>query len=194
MCIEEHNNYAVEFINACETIKKTLPGAKVSGGVSNLSFAFRGMDKVREAMHSVFLYHTIKVGMDMGIVNAGFLTVYDDIPKDLLQLCEDAVWNRDPDVTEKLLEYAKAHSKDAKKDEDQEEWRTWPVTERITHALVKGIMKYIVEDTEEARNDKEKYPRALNVIEGPLMAGMNVVGDLFGKGKMFLPQVIRSAR
>lgn len=152
------------------------------------------MDKVREAMHSVFLYHTVKAGMDMGIVNAGFLTVYDDIPKDLLQLCEDAVWNRDPDVTEKLLEYAKAHSKDAKKDEDLEEWRTWPVNERITHALVKGIMKFILEDTEEARLNKEKYPRALHVIEGPLMDGMNVVGDLFGKGKMFLPQVIRSAR
>ncbi|KAK4513748.1 Protein phosphatase methylesterase 1 [Mucor velutinosus] len=192
--MEEHNNYAVEFINACKGIKETLPGAKISGGVSNLSFAFRGMDKVREAMHSVFLYHTTKVGMDMGIVNAGFLTVYDDIPKDLLQLCEDAVWNRDPEVTEKLLDYAKAHSKDAKKDEDLEEWRAWPVTERISHALVKGIMKYIVEDTEEARLDKEKYPRSLNVIEGPLMAGMNVVGDLFGKGKMFLPQVIRSAR
>ncbi|KAI8063784.1 methionine synthase [Gongronella butleri] len=192
--MEEHNNYAVEFIEACRGIKRDLPGAKISGGVSNLSFAFRGMDKVREAMHSVFLFHTVQVGMDMGIVNAGFLTVYDDIPKDLLQLCEDAVWNRDPDVTEKLLEYAKAHSKDAKKDEDQEEWRTWPVTERISHALVKGIMKHILEDTEEARQDKEKYPRALNVIEGPLMSGMNVVGDLFGKGKMFLPQVIRSAR
>lgn len=192
--MEEHNNYAVEFIEACRGIKETLPGAKISGGVSNLSFAFRGMDKVREAMHSVFLYHTVKVGMDMGIVNAGFLTVYDDIPKDLLQLCEDAVWNRDPEVTEKLLDYAKAHSKDAKKDEDLEEWRAWSVTERISHALVKGIMKYIVEDTEEARLDKEKYPRSLNVIEGPLMAGMNVVGDLFGKGKMFLPQVIRSAR
>ncbi|KAI9316377.1 methionine synthase [Dichotomocladium elegans] len=192
--MEEHNNYAVEFIEACREIKQTLPGAKISGGVSNLSFAFRGMDKVREAMHSVFLFHAVKAGMDMGIVNAGFLTVYDDIPKDLLKLCEDAVWNRDPEVTEKLLEYAKAHSKDAKKEEDQEEWRTWPVTQRITHALVKGIMKYIVEDTEEARLDKEKYPRALNVIEGPLMSGMDVVGDLFGKGKMFLPQVIRSAR
>ncbi|KAG2172229.1 hypothetical protein INT43_004770 [Umbelopsis isabellina] len=192
--MEEHNNYAVEFIEATRMIKETLPGAKISGGVSNLSFAFRGMDKVREAMHSVFLYHTIKVGMDMGIVNAGFLTVYDDIPKDLLQLCEAAVWNKDPDVTEKLLEYAKAHSKDAKKDEDEEEWRSRPVTQRISYALVKGIMKYILEDTEEARQDKTKYPRALNVIEGPLMDGMNVVGDLFGKGKMFLPQVIRSAR
>ncbi|GAA5795640.1 hypothetical protein HPULCUR_001002 [Helicostylum pulchrum] len=192
--MEEHNNYGVEFINACIGIKKNLRGAKISGGVSNLSFAFRGMDKVREAMHSVFLYHAVKVGMDMGIVNAGFLTVYDDIPKDLLKLCEDAVWNRDPEVTEKLLDYAKLHSKDAKKDEDLEEWRAWPVTARISHALVKGIMKFIVEDTEEARIDKEKYPRSLNVIEGPLMAGMSVVGDLFGKGKMFLPQVIRSAR
>ncbi|KAJ8661197.1 methionine synthase [Lichtheimia ornata] len=192
--MEEHNNYAVEFIEACRMIKERLPGAKISGGVSNLSFAFRGMDKVREAMHSVFLFHTVKAGMDMGIVNAGFLTVYDDIPKDLLQLCEDAVWNRDPDVTEKLLEYAKAHSKDAKKDDEEEEWRTWAVNDRISHALVKGIMKYILEDTEEARQNKEKYPRALNVIEGPLMDGMNVVGDLFGKGKMFLPQVIRSAR
>ncbi|KAI9271609.1 methionine synthase [Phascolomyces articulosus] len=192
--MEEHNNYGVEFIQAISDIKRTLPGAKISGGVSNLSFAFRGMDKVREAMHSVFLYHAVKAGMDMGIVNAGFLTVYDDIPKDLLELCENAVWNKDPEVTEKLLEYAKSHSKDAKKEEDQEEWRTWPVTQRITHALVKGIMKFILEDTEEARSDKEKYPRALNVIEGPLMDGMNVVGDLFGKGKMFLPQVIRSAR
>ncbi|KAI8992259.1 methionine synthase [Pilobolus umbonatus] len=192
--MEEHNNYGVEFIEACREIKRTLPGAKISGGVSNLSFAFRGMDKVREAMHSVFLYHAVKAGMDMGIVNAGFLTVYDDIPKDLLKLCEDALWNRDSEVTEKLLDYAKAHSKDAKKDEDLEEWRSWPVTQRITHSLVKGIMKHVVEDTEEARLDKVKYPRALNVIEGPLMDGMNVVGDLFGKGKMFLPQVIRSAR
>ncbi|KAI9360177.1 methionine synthase [Pilaira anomala] len=184
--MEEHNNYGVEFINACIGIKKTLPGAKISGGVSNLSFAFRGMDKVREAMHSVFLYHAVRAGMDMGIVNAGFLAVYDDIPKDLLQLCEDALWNRDPEVTEKLLDYAKLHSKDAKKDEDLEEWRAWSVSERISHALVKGIMKYIVEDTEEARQDKQKYPRSLNVIEGPLMAGMSVVGDLFGKGKIYI--------
>ncbi|KAI7858550.1 methionine synthase [Circinella umbellata] len=190
--MEEHNNYAVEFINVITEIKRTLPGAKISGGVSNLSFAFRGMDKVREAMHSVFLYHAVKVGMDMGIVNAGFLTVYDDIPKDLLELCENAVWNRDPEVTEKLLDYAKAHSKDAKKEEDQEEWRTWPVTERITHSLVKGIMKYILEDTEEARLNKEKYPRALNVIEGPLMDGMNVVGDLFGKENLHVVMTIYS--
>ncbi|KAI8056297.1 methionine synthase [Gilbertella persicaria] len=188
--MEEHNNYAVEFIEACRAIKATLPGAKISGGVSNLSFAFRGMDKVREAMHSVFLYHTVKSGMDMGIVNAGFLTVYDDIPKDLLRLCEDAVWNRDSEVTEKLLDYAKAHSKDAKKDEDLEEWRNWSVTDRISHALVKGIMKYIVEDTEEARLDKQKYPRSLNVIEGPLMAGMNIVGDLFGKGKIVMKKAV----
>ncbi|RUS16796.1 B12-dependent methionine synthase [Endogone sp. FLAS-F59071] len=192
--MDEHNNYGVEFINATREIKQTLPGAKVSGGVSNLSFSFRGQDKVREAMHSVFLYHAIKAGMDMGIVNAGFLTVYDDIPKDLLEMCENAVWNRDPESTEKLLDYAKAHSKDAKKEDDDEAWRKNNVTERLTYALVKGIMKYVVEDTEECRLDKANYPRALNVIEGPLMAGMNVVGDLFGKGKMFLPQVIRSAR
>ncbi|RUP46241.1 vitamin B12-dependent methionine synthase [Jimgerdemannia flammicorona] len=189
--MEEHNNYGVEFINATREIKRTLPGAKVSGGVSNLSFSFRGQDKVREAMHS---YHAIKAGMDMGIVNAGFLTVYDDIPKDLLEMCENALWNRDPESTEKLLEYAKSHAKGAKKDDDDEVWRRAPVTERLTYALVKGIMNYVVEDTEECRADKSKYPRALNVIEGPLMAGMNVVGDLFGKGKMFLPQVIRSAR
>ncbi|KAL1925084.1 uncharacterized protein VTP21DRAFT_4738 [Calcarisporiella thermophila] len=193
--MEEHNNYGVEFINATREIKKGCPHAKVSGGVSNLSFSFRGMDKVREAMHSVFLFHAIKAGMDMGIVNAGFLTVYDEIPKDLLQLCEDAVWNRDPEVTEKLLEYAKQHGKAGKKDDtSEEEWRKGTVEERLKHALVKGIEKYVVEDTEEARLNKEKYPRPLNVIEGPLMNGMSVVGDLFGAGKMFLPQVIKSAR
>ncbi|KAG0238891.1 hypothetical protein BGW42_000052 [Actinomortierella wolfii] len=192
--LEEHNNYAVEFIEAIKLIKANLPGAKVSGGVSNLSFSFRGMDVIREAMHSVFLYHAIKAGMDMGIVNAGFLTVYDDIPKDLLQLCEDAVWNRDPDVTEKLLAYAQANAKGGKKEAETEEWRSKPVAERLSYALVKGIVKYIVEDTEEARRDTATYPRPLNVIEGPLMNGMSIVGDLFGAGKMFLPQVIKSAR
>ncbi|CAG8445390.1 5551_t:CDS:10 [Ambispora gerdemannii] len=189
--MEEHNNYGVEFIEATRIIKKTLPGAKISGGVSNLSFAFRGMDKIREAMHSVFLYHAIKAGMDMGIVNAGFLTIYDDIPKDLLELCENAVWNRDSEVTEKILNYAQTYGKSAKREEAEEEWRNNNVQTRISHALVKGITKYIIEDTEEARL---QYERPLNVIEGPLMAGMSTVGDLFGAGKMFLPQVIKSAR
>ncbi|CAJ0845513.1 9586_t:CDS:10 [Entrophospora sp. SA101] len=157
--MEEHNNYGVEFIEAAKLIKETLPGAKISGGVSNLSFSFRGMGKIREAMHSVFLFHAIKAGLDMGIVNAGFLTIYDEIPKDLLELCENAVWNKDPDVTEKILSYAQKFGK--------------------------GNVKYIVEDTEEAGNC---------VIEGPLMDGMSTVGDLFGAGKMFLPQVIKSAR
>ncbi|CAG8591514.1 7489_t:CDS:10, partial [Ambispora leptoticha] len=180
--MEEHNNYAVEFIEATRIIKRTLPGVKVSGGVSNLSFSFRGMDKIREAMHSVFLYHAIK---------AGFLTIYDDIPKDLLELCENAVWNRDPEVTEKILNYAQIHGKSAKREETEEEWRNADVQSRISYALIKGITKYIIEDTEEARL---QYERPLNVIEGPLMAGMSTVGDLFGAGKMFLPQVIKSAR
>ncbi|KAF9584884.1 hypothetical protein BGW38_004805 [Lunasporangiospora selenospora] len=192
--MEEHNNYGVEFIESIKLIKANLPGAKISGGVSNLSFSFRGMEIIREAMHSVFLYHAIKVGMDMGIVNAGFLTVYDDIPKDLLQLCEDAVWNRDPEVTDKLLAYAAANAKGAKKEVETEEWRSRPVEERLSYALIKGIVKYIVEDTELARQDSVRYPRPLNVIEGPLMNGMSTVGDLFGAGKMFLPQVIKSAR
>ncbi|KAI8589474.1 methionine synthase [Geranomyces variabilis] len=193
--LEEHNNYAVEFIEACRMIKANLPGAKISGGVSNLSFAFRGKEVLRQAMHSVFLYHAIQAGMDMGIVNAGFLTIYDDIPKDLLEICENAVWNKDPEVTEKLLQYAETHGKDATKSaEAAEEWRNEDVEQRLKHALVKGITKYIVEDTEEARLNRDKYPRPLNVIEGPLMAGMSVVGELFGAGKMFLPQVIKSAR
>ncbi|RIA89943.1 methionine synthase [Glomus cerebriforme] len=177
--MEEHNNYGVEFIEATREIKRTLPGAKVSGGVSNLSFSFRGMDRIREAMHSVFLYHAIQAGLDMGIVNAGFLTIYDDIPKDLLELCENALWNRDPDVTEKILNYAQKHGKGAKKEADEEEWRKEDVKSRIIYALVKGITKYIIEDTEEAR---QNYSRPLEVIEGPLMSGMSVVGDLFGKG------------
>ncbi|CAG8564234.1 269_t:CDS:10, partial [Paraglomus occultum] len=189
--MEEHNNYAVEFIGATREIKQTLPGAKVSGGVSNLSFSFRGMDQVREAMHSVFLYHAIKAGMDMGIVNAGFLTIYDDIPKDLLELCENAIWNRDPDVTEKILAYVQAHGKGQKKEESEEEWRKLPIEDRISYALVKGITKFIIEDTEECRL---RLSKPLDVIEGPLMKGMSTVGDLFGAGKMFLPQVIKSAR
>ncbi|KAI8916519.1 5-methyltetrahydrofolate-homocysteine methyltransferase [Powellomyces hirtus] len=193
--LEEHNNYAVEFIESNRMIKANLPGAKISGGVSNLSFSFRGKEVLRQAMHSVFLYHTIQAGMDMGIVNAGFLTIYDDIPKDLLEICENAIWNRDPEVTEKLLHYAETHGKDATKGvEAAEEWRNDGVEGRLKYALVKGITKYIVEDTEEARLKTDQYPRPLNVIEGPLMAGMSVVGELFGAGKMFLPQVIKSAR
>ncbi|KAJ3166769.1 hypothetical protein HK101_011893 [Irineochytrium annulatum] len=193
--LEEHNNYAVEFIEVCRRIKAELPHAKISGGVSNLSFAFRGKEVIRMAMHSVFLYHAIKAGLDMGIVNAGFLTIYDDIPKDLLQICEDAVWNRDPEVTEKLLNYAASHGNDpSAKAAEEEEWRSFDVEKRLEHALVKGITKFVVEDTEEARLNKTKYPRPLNVIEGPLMSGMSIVGELFGSGKMFLPQVIKSAR
>ncbi|KAJ3409078.1 methionine synthase [Chytriomyces confervae] len=193
--MEEHNGYALEFINVCYRIKAELPHAKISGGVSNLSFSFRGKEALRMAMHSVFLYHTIKGGMDMGIVNAGFLTIYDDIPKDLLQICEDAVWNRDSDVTEKLLKYAEQHGGAAAKSvEEEEAWRQMDVEGRLSHALVKGITKYVVADTEEARQNRTRYPRPLNVIEGPLMSGMSTVGELFGSGKMFLPQVIKSAR
>ncbi|ORY00126.1 methionine synthase-like protein [Basidiobolus meristosporus CBS 931.73] len=192
--MEEHNHYAVEFIEAARMIKATLPGAKISGGVSNISFSFRGKEAIRQAMHSVFLFHAIKAGLDMGIVNSGFLTIYDDIPKDLLEICENAVHDLDPNSTEKLLEYAEKHGKVAGKVTDAEEWREQDVTSRLSYALVKGITKYIVEDTEEARLDKGKYPRPLNVIEGPLMDGMNIVGQLFGSGKMFLPQVIKSAR
>ncbi|XP_044532254.1 methionine synthase [Gracilinanus agilis] len=192
--MEEHNLYAVNFINAIKTIKETLPGAKISGGLSNLSFSFRGMEAIREAMHGVFLYHAIKFGMDMGIVNAGNLPVYDDIHKDLLQLCEDLIWNKDPEATEKLLRYAQTHGTGGKKAIQTDEWRNGPIEERLEYALVKGIEKHIVEDTEEARMKKDKYPRPLNIIEGPLMNGMKVVGDLFGAGKMFLPQVIKSAR
>ncbi|XP_031566695.1 methionine synthase-like [Actinia tenebrosa] len=192
--IEEHNNYGKYFIEAAKIIKQTLPGARVSGGLSNFSFSFRGMDTIREAMHSVFLYHAIKVGLDMAIVNAGMLPVYDDIESGLLQLCEDLLWNRDPDATEKLLLLAQSMGAGAKKQVITDEWRNCPVEERLEHALVKGIDKFVVEDTEEARLCTEKYPRPLNVIEGPLMKGMGVVGDLFGAGKMFLPQVIKSAR
>ncbi|MFZ3013881.1 MAG: methionine synthase, partial [Nitrospira sp.] len=189
--IDEHNNYAINFIEATRWIKQHLPGAKVSGGISNISFSFRGNNVVREAMHAAFLYHAIKAGLDMGIVNAGQLAVYEEIPKDLLELVEDVLLNRRSDATERLVNFAetvKAKGKAAVKDD---EWRQGTVEERLSHALVKGITDYIDQDTEEAR---QKYPKPLEVIEGPLMAGMNIVGDLFGSGKMFLPQVVKSAR
>jgi 5-methyltetrahydrofolate--homocysteine methyltransferase len=189
--IEEHNNYAIDFIRTTEWIKENLPHAKVSGGVSNLSFSFRGNDHVREAIHSVFLYYAIAKGMDMGIVNAGMIEVYEEIDKTLLELVEDLIFNRRPDSTERLIAYAEAVKGGDKKPEEEQEWRKAPVEERLRHALVKGIVEYVVEDTEEAR---QKYPAPLSVIEGPLMDGMNVVGDLFGAGKMFLPQVVKSAR
>ena len=192
--IEEHNNYGKDFIEATKMIKDLCPGCRVSGGVSNFSFSFRGKEFIREAMHSVFLYHAIRLGMDMGIVNAGCLPVYDDIPKDLLRLCEDLLWNLDPEGTEKLLEYAQNNAPGAKSEQVVDEWRGKQVEERLEYSLVKGIDKFVVEDTEEARCNKELYPRPLNVIEGPLMKGMSIVGDLFGAGKMFLPQVIKSAR
>jgi 5-methyltetrahydrofolate--homocysteine methyltransferase len=189
--IEEHNNYAVDFIAATKWIKENLPHAKVSGGVSNISFSFRGNDPVREAMHSVFLFYAIKAGMDMGIVNAGMLMVYDDIPKDLLERVEDVLLNRRPDATERLVEFAETVKAKGKVKEVDNAWRNTPVEERLKHALVHGITEFIDVDTEEARQQSEK---PLHVIEGPLMAGMNVVGDLFGSGKMFLPQVVKSAR
>ncbi len=189
--IEEHNNYAVDFIKATRWIKNNLPGARVSGGVSNISFSFRGNDRVREAMHSAFLYHAIKAGLDMGIVNAGQLEVYEEIPKDLLELVEDVLLNRRPDSTERLVEFAETIKSKGKVQEKDLEWRTWPVNKRLSHALIKGIVEFIDEDTEEAR---QLVDRPLQVIEGPLMDGMNIVGDLFGSGKMFLPQVVKSAR
>ena len=189
--IEEHNNYAVDFIEATREIKTTCPHCRVSGGVSNVSFSFRGNNPIREAMHSVFLYHAIKAGMDMGIVNAGMMTVYDDIPPDLLKLVEDVILNRKDDATEKLITFAESYKSEGKKQVENLAWREQPVEKRLEHALVKGIVDYIVEDTEEAR---QSTTRPLDVIEGPLMDGMNVVGDLFGEGKMFLPQVVKSAR
>jgi 5-methyltetrahydrofolate--homocysteine methyltransferase len=192
--IEEHNNYAVDFIRATHWIKQHLPHAKVSGGVSNISFSFRGNEPVRRAMHTAFLYHAIKAGMDMGIVNAGQIDVYDEIPKDLLELVEDVLLNRRDNATERLVEYAeKLKAKGGGKAVEKEDaaWRSAPVAERLKHALVKGIAEFIDEDTEEAR---QQYAKPLEVIEGPLMDGMNVVGDLFGEGKMFLPQVVKSAR
>ncbi len=189
--IDEHNNYAVDFINATRWIKENLPYAKVSGGVSNISFSFRGNDKVREAMHSAFLYHAIRAGMDMGIVNAGMIEVYDEIPKELLEMVEDVLLNRRPDSTERLVTFADSVKGAGRQDVKDEAWRNGTVEERLSHALVKGIVEFVEADTEEAR---QKYPRPLAVIEGPLMAGMSIVGDLFGAGKMFLPQVVKSAR
>ena len=189
--IEEHRNYALDFFKAAKWIRENLPDAHVSGGVSNVSFSFRGNQKVREAMHAAFLYHAIRHGMDMGIVNPTMLEVYDEIDKELLVRVEDVLLNRRDDATERLLEFAETVKGSAKKKELDIEWRKGTVEERITHSLVKGIIDFIDEDTEEAR---QKYGRPLLVIEGPLMAGMNVVGDLFGAGKMFLPQVVKSAR
>ncbi len=192
--LEEHNNYGVDFIQATRRIKQLMPLTKVSGGVSNLSFSFRGNDHVREAMHSVFLFHAIKAGMDMGIVNAGQLVVYDEIEPTLRDLCEDVILNRNNDnneATEKLIAFAETVKAKGKAEVKDEAWRNSTVEERLKHALVNGITDYIDIDTEEARL---KYPKPLDVIEGPLMAGMNVVGDLFGAGKMFLPQVVKSAR
>lgn len=193
--IEEHNNYAVDFINAVKWIKQNLPGAKVSGGVSNVSFSFRGNDPVREAIHTVFLYHAIQAGMDMGIVNAGMVGVYDDLDAELRERVEDVVLNRRPDAGERLVEIAE-NAKGAAKDEGKKnEWRALPVEQRLAHALVQGITDHIVVDTEEMyQKVLARGGRPLHVIEGPLMDGMNIVGDLFGAGKMFLPQVVKSAR
>jgi len=195
--MEEHDGYGLEFIKSVTSIKAACPGARVSGGVSNFSFSFRGKEKIREAMHSVFLYHAVRAGMDMGIVNAGSLPVYDDIDGTLLEICEDVLWNRSTDGTERLLAYAEAATAkggNAKDSKEANAWRELSVEDRLKHSLVKGIDKFVTEDTECARQDTARYPRPLNVIEGPLMAGMSVVGDLFGAGKMFLPQVIKSAR
>jgi 5-methyltetrahydrofolate--homocysteine methyltransferase len=189
--MEEHNNYAVDFFRATRWIKENLTLARVSGGVSNVSFSFRGNNVVREAMHAAFLYHAIKAGLDMGIVNAGMLAVYEEIPKDLLEAVEDVLLNRRPDSTERLVKFAETIRRSDRADVEEDEWRKGTVEERLSHALVKGIVDHIEQDTEEAR---QKYARPLQVIEGPLMAGMNVVGDLFGSGKMFLPQVVKSAR
>lgn len=189
--MEEHNNNALDFFRATKWIRENLPGAHVSGGVSNVSFSFRGNNPVREAMHSAFLFHAIKNGMDMGIVNPSMLEVYDDIDKTLLEYVEDVLLNRRPDATERLLDFAESFKGEDKKKEVSLEWRNAPVNDRLAHALVKGIVDYIDEDVEECRH---QFERPIQVIEGPLMAGMNIVGDLFGSGKMFLPQVVKSAR
>ena len=189
--IEEHNEYAINFIEACRQIKKRCPGAKISGGVSNISFSFRGNNAVREAMHAAFLYHSVQAGMDMGIVNAGMMEVYADIKPELLTKVEDVLFNRTPEATNNLVEYAEQVKGGGKKRVKDLSWRENTVEKRLAHALVKGITDFVIEDTEEARL---KYPEPLHVIEGPLMDGMNIVGDLFGSGKMFLPQVVKSAR
>lgn len=190
--IEEHNNYALDFINATKWIKENLPYSKVSGGVSNLSFSFRGNNKIREAMHSVFLYHAIKNGMDMGIVNPSMIQIYDDIPKDLLKLVEDVILNSSEDASEKLLEAATLYKNDLREGgESKEDWRNLTCKEKLEYSIVKGITNYIEEDLKESLN---LYDRTLDIIEGPLMDGMKKVGELFGDGKMFLPQVVKSAR
>jgi 5-methyltetrahydrofolate--homocysteine methyltransferase len=189
--LEEHNDYAVNYIEATRVIKETCPGVKISGGVSNLSFSFRGNDTVREAFHSAFLYHAIKAGMDMGIVNAGQLVVYEDIPKDLLERVEDVIFNRRPDATERMVQFAESVKGTGTKREMDVAWRQGTLEERLSHALVHGTVDFIEQDVEEAR---QKYSRPLEIIEGPLMDGMKIVGDLFGAGKMFLPQVVKSAR
>ena len=189
--IEEHNKYAIYFIEACRQIKATCPGAKISGGVSNVSFSFRGNNTVREAIHASFLYHAVQAGMDMGIVNAGMLEVYEEVPKDLMEMVEDVLFDRRPDATDILTEYAERVKGDTKKKELDLSWRQKPVRDRVSHALVRGITEFIIEDTEQLR---QELSSPLLVIEGPLMDGMNIVGDLFGAGKMFLPQVVKSAR
>src|SRR5262249_38497838 len=189
--IEEHNNYAVDFIEATRWIRGHLPHAKVSGGISNVSFSFRGNEPVRAAIHTVFLYHAIRAGLSMGIVNAGQLGVYDQLDPELRERVEDVVLNRRPDATERLVTFAETVKAQDKGATEDVAWRAGTVEERLSHALVKGITTYIIDDTEEARL---QYARPIQVIEGPLMAGMNVVGDLFGAGKMFLPQVVKSAR
>ena len=189
--MEEHNHYAVDFIEAVRWIKQNLPYAKTSGGISNVSFSFRGNDPVREAIHSVFLYHAIRAGLDMGIVNPGMLRIYDDIEPELLERTEDLVLDRRPDATERLIEFAETFRPEEKKEGKKEDWRTRSLEKRLEYALVKGITDFVEEDLSEA---VEKYRPALSIIEGPLMDGMNKVGELFGSGKMFLPQVIKSAR
>jgi len=189
--LEEHNDYAIDFIEATRAIRQSLPHAKVSGGVSNISFSFRGNEPIREAIHTAFLYHAVKAGMTMGIVNAGQLGVYEEIPKDLLERVEDVLFNRRADATERLVQFAESYKKEGKQVVEDLAWRKASVQERLAHALVRGIDAYVVEDTEEAR---QQYEQPIQVIEGPLMDGMNVVGDLFGAGKMFLPQVVKSAR
>ena len=190
--IEEHNNYAMDFIECCKFIKSNLSGAQISGGISNVSFSFRGNNVVREAIHSVFLYHAIEAGLTMGIVNAAQLTVYDEIPAELKMAVEDVILNRNPEATEKLMELAQSVSGTGNETRTVDlSWREKSVEERLSYALVKGISKYIEEDTETAR---QQFERPIEVIEGPLMRGMDEVGDLFGSGKMFLPQVVKSAR